>query len=69
MTDDKKTDSFAALFEATTPAQGQVREVRQHTGDPVNAAVVRVGKDAVFVEIVDPPPVAKRVQAYFELPD
>jgi len=69
MSDDKKADSFAALFEASTPAQDQVRAVRLHTGDRVKAEVVRVGKDAVFVEIVDPPPVAKRVQAYFELPD
>jgi small subunit ribosomal protein S1 len=69
MTDDKKVDSFAALFEASAPVEGQARDIRLHTGDRVKAEVVRVGKDAVFVELVDPPPVAKRVQAYFELPD
>src|SRR5688500_10136369 len=69
MSEDKKVDSFAALFEASAPTEGQARAVRLHTGDRVKAEVVRVGKDAVFVELVDPPPIAKRVQAYFELPD
>jgi small subunit ribosomal protein S1 len=70
MSEDKKADSFAAMFEASAPAaQAQTRAVRIQVGDRVKAEVVRVGKDAVFVEIVDPPPVAQRVQAYFELPD
>jgi small subunit ribosomal protein S1 len=67
--EDKKVDSFASMFEASTPAQAQARAVRVHVGDRVKAEVVRVGRDAVFVEIVDPPPVSQRVQAYFELPD
>lgn len=69
MNDESQADSFAALFEASAPADGQARAVRIHAGDRVKAEVVRVGKDAVFVEIVDPPPVGKRMQAYFELPD
>jgi small subunit ribosomal protein S1 len=67
MTD--KTDSFAAMFEATPSAPAHARAVRVNIGDRVKAEVVRVGKDAVFVEITDPPPLAKRLQAYFELPD
>jgi small subunit ribosomal protein S1 len=70
MSEDKKADSFAAMFEASGPAQAtQTRAVRIQIGDRIKAEVVRVGKDAVFVEVVDPPPVAQRVQAYFELPD
>jgi small subunit ribosomal protein S1 len=70
MSEDKKADSFAAMFEASAPAQqAQARAVRINVGDRCKAEVVRVGKDAVFVEVVDPPPVAQRMQAYFELPD
>jgi small subunit ribosomal protein S1 len=66
---DETPDSFAALFEATPGPPAHARAQRLNVGDRCKGEVVRVGKDAVFVEIVDPPPVAKRLQAFFELPD
>lgn len=69
MTDDKTADSFAAMFEATPAAPAHARATKVHVGQRCKSEVVRVGKDAVFVEVVDPPPVGKRVQAFFELPD
>jgi small subunit ribosomal protein S1 len=45
---DVKDDSFAALFESQAP-QKRARSLR--VGDKVDAVVVRVGKESVFVEV------------------
>jgi small subunit ribosomal protein S1 len=48
MDSDSKNDSFAALFESQAP-QKRARSLR--VGDKVDAVVVRVGKESVFVEV------------------
>jgi small subunit ribosomal protein S1 len=69
MAQDDRSDSFASLFEAAASTTPQGRAAKVNVGDRCKAEVVRVGKDAVFVELVDPPPVGKRVQAFIELPE
>lgn len=49
MSDDTPQDSFAAMFEQEAPARARPKRLR--VGDKLEAVVVRVGKDAVFVEI------------------
>lgn len=49
MPDDRKDESFAALFEQSGRAAPRAR--RPRPGDVVQATVVQVGKDAVFVEL------------------
>jgi ribosomal protein S1 len=49
MPDDRKEDSFAALFEQSGKAAPRAR--RPRPGDVVQATVVQVGKEAVFVEL------------------
>jgi len=47
--DPPPADSFAAMFESQ--AQGVPRQRRVRVGDRVEATVVQVGKDSVFVEL------------------
>ncbi len=47
---DRPEDSFAALFEQST-AQGGTRRRNPRVGDVLDALVVQVGRDAVFVEL------------------
>ncbi|HSO39957.1 MAG TPA: S1 RNA-binding domain-containing protein [Labilithrix sp.] len=54
-----KEDSFAAMFEQQPVAPRKRRAIR--VGDRVDAVVIQVGRDAVFVEIVD-----GKVQAFLE---
>ena len=52
MSDEKNGESFAAMFEAEAkkqPRRGMQK--RLVVGEPVEATVVRVGKDTVFVEL------------------
>lgn len=58
MPDDRKDESFAALFEQSGKAAPRAR--RPRPGDVVLATVVQVGKEAVFVELAD------RQQAFIE---
>ena len=55
----EKEDSFAAMFEQQPVAPRKRRATR--VGDRVDAIVIQVGRDAVFVEIVD-----GKVQAFLE---
>jgi small subunit ribosomal protein S1 len=48
---DSKDDTFAALFESQAPQKRRARALR--IGDKLEAIVVRVGKDSVFVELDD----------------
>jgi small subunit ribosomal protein S1 len=61
MPDDRKDDSFAALFEQSGKAAPRSR--RPRPGDVVQATVVQVGKEAVFVELDG------RQQAFIEASD
>jgi small subunit ribosomal protein S1 len=49
MSADRPEDSFAAMFEASSQNQTRARHV--HVGETVDAVVIQVGKDAVFVEL------------------
>ncbi len=68
MSSDKPSDSFASLFEAETRGQKPQKSRVPALGDRVRAEVVQVGKDAVFVEIVQEG-FGKRPQAYLDLQD
>jgi small subunit ribosomal protein S1 len=64
--------SFAAMFEAETQGQTGLKEGRSRglsLGQRCRGEVVQVGRDSVFVEIVDPPSVGKRQQAYARYAD
>src|SRR3954463_7880086 len=54
----EKEDSFAAMFDAQTVAPRKRRAIR--VGDRLDAVVIQVGRDAVFVELDG------RQQAFFE---
>ena len=64
MTKDDAVGSFASLFEAETQTQKPERSRALSLGQRCRGQVVQVGRDAIFVEIIDPPSVGKRVQAY-----
>ncbi len=51
MDPDPTADTFAALFERQAPSARRSRNLR--VGDKIEAVVVRVGKDSVFVELDD----------------
>jgi len=60
---DRPGESFAALFEQSAATQGLPRRRAPRVGETVDALVVQVGKDAVFVELDG------RHQAFLELAD
>ena len=51
MANEPKEDSFAALFESQASQPRRARAL--HVGDKIEAVVVRVGKESVFVELDD----------------
>ena len=51
MESDPKDDSFAALFESQAKEKGPKRARAVRVGDKIEAKVVQVGKEAVFVEL------------------
>ncbi len=51
MAPDPKDDTFAALFESQAPQKRRARAL--HIGDKIEAVVVQVGKESVFVELDD----------------
>src|SRR5580692_8140592 len=51
MGSDPKDDTFAALFKSQDPQKRRARELR--IGDKIEAVVVSVGKESVFVELDD----------------
>ena len=63
-----RSDDFAALFEAqNSPRAARGRSLK--LGDRVQADVVQVGRDGVFVELSEPGASGKRTQAYFHVID
>ncbi len=66
---DKKQDSFAALFEAEKPQARPARAPRIGLGDRCRAEVIQVGKDDVFVELLDRAGDGPRQQAYIRTLD
>jgi small subunit ribosomal protein S1 len=69
MSTDKPADSFASLFEAETKGQksAHTKAKRLSLGERVRAEIIQVGKDALFVEVLDGPVGAKRAQAFFPI--
>jgi small subunit ribosomal protein S1 len=60
----KDSDSFAAMFEAEAQAKPAQRARTLQLGERCRAEVVQIGRDAVFVELLDVPNGGKRPQAY-----
>jgi small subunit ribosomal protein S1 len=71
MSNDKSGDSFASLFEAEIRGQksAHTKAKKLSLGERVRAEIVQVGRDAVFVEVLDGPPGAKRAQAFLAIDD
>jgi small subunit ribosomal protein S1 len=66
---EKPTDSFAALFEAENKGRADKRARPPSLGERCRAEVVQIGKDAVFVELLQEGGFGKRAQAYLNLDD
>jgi len=69
MSTDKPSDSFASLFEAETRGQKPKREKGPSLGTRCRAEVVQIGRESVFVEILDQTTIGKRPSAYLHLMD
>jgi small subunit ribosomal protein S1 len=70
MTDDK--NDFASLFESEAGAPRKPREQaadRLRLGERCRAEVVQIGRDAVFVEVLDRAVMGKRPQAFLHVID
>jgi small subunit ribosomal protein S1 len=61
---DRPSDSFASMFEAEAAAQPAERARPLQLGERCRAEVVQVGRDGVFVEILDRSAGGKRPQAF-----
>ena len=71
MTDRTAANDFASMFESST-AQVPSRDSRSRPlslGEKCKAEVVQVGRDVVFVEILDHATLGKRPQAYIQVLD
>jgi small subunit ribosomal protein S1 len=66
---DKPSDSFAALFEAESRGRNDKRARPPALGERCRAEVVQIGKDAVFVELLQEGSFGKRAQAYLNHDD
>jgi small subunit ribosomal protein S1 len=66
MSTDQRTNDFASMFEAQTEAQpaGRIRPLK--LGERCRAEVIQVGRDGVFVEVLDRGAFGKRPEAYFQ---
>ncbi len=67
MSTDKPSDSFASLFEAEARGTKPKKIKGPVLGSRCRAEVVQVGRDAVFVEILDQSTIGKRPQAYLRI--
>jgi small subunit ribosomal protein S1 len=65
MSTDRRTDDFASLFEAGAEAQPAGRIQPLKLGERCRAEVIQVGRDGVFVEVLDRGAFGKRPEAYF----
>lgn len=66
---DRPSESFAAMFEAETHGQPDARSRALELGERCRAEVVQVGRDAVFVEILERSASGKRPQAFMNPED
>lgn len=69
MTTDPAPDNFAALFESQTHGKPAGRRRTLSLGERCRAQVVQVGRDGVFVELVEPASEGKRQQAFMKNDD
>jgi small subunit ribosomal protein S1 len=69
MSEEKPGSTFASLFEAEAKGPRQKRARRPQLGERCRAEVVQIGRDAVFVELVNDaaPNTEKRLQAYLQI--
>jgi small subunit ribosomal protein S1 len=66
--DDSKTD-FASMFEAETRGAPVQKAKRLQVGERCRGEVVQLGRDGVFVEVLDHDDFGKRPQAYLHIID
>lgn len=67
---DRPNDSFAALFEAQTRDQSAATRREVELGERCRAEVVQLGKEGIFLEILDhAPPGTQRQQAFMSALD
>lgn len=59
-------DDFASLFEAQEKAKPTAKQQPLRLGERCRAEVIQVGKDGVFVEVLDRANLGKRPEAYFQ---
>lgn len=69
MSTEKPEGSFASLFEAETRGTKPKKIKGPSLGSRCRAEVIQVGRDAVFVEILDQSTIGKRPQAYLRIED
>ena len=65
MSPDRRSDDFASLFEAETQHKPAAKQAPLRLGERCRAQVIQVGKDAVFVEVLERGS-GKRPEAYFQ---
>jgi small subunit ribosomal protein S1 len=66
---DKSSDSFASLFEAESQGRSPKKARPPALGERCRAEVVQIGKDCVFVELLQEGGFGKRAQAYLNHED
>ena len=66
MSPDHRSDDFASLFEAETQHKPAAKQAPLRLGERCRAQVIQVGKDAVFVEVLERGTLGKRPEAYFQ---
>jgi small subunit ribosomal protein S1 len=69
MSTDRASEGFASLFESEAEVERPQRRRTLQLGHRCRAQVVHVGRDVVFAELVDPPPVGKREQVFLKYED
>jgi small subunit ribosomal protein S1 len=67
MNQDRSTDDFASLFEASAEGARSTKGKQLTLGEPCRAEVVQVGQGGVFVEILDRETLGKRPEAYLDV--
>jgi small subunit ribosomal protein S1 len=66
---DRNADEFAALFEAEAGNRPAGKVAQLKLGERCRVSVIQVGRDVVFVEVLERGQFGKRLEAYFHVAD
>jgi small subunit ribosomal protein S1 len=69
MSTEPRADDFASLFEAQTVGTSANKVRPLQLGDRVQVSVIQLGRDGVFVEVLERGVLGKRPEAYFHVAD